>query len=234
VPDQDKYLDIQNVDAGYGRSQVLFGVTMTVPWRGGVAILGRNGAGKTTLMKAIVGELPLLGGAVSLDGRSVGALPTERRIRLGLGYVPQEHSVFGRLSVRDNLAVGALTNRDSHAVNRVLEIFPKLGQRMDQVAGTLSGGERKMLAIGRALLSEPRVLLLDEPTEGVWIGVIEEITERLILLAKDIAIVIVEQHLDLALRVADRAFVLDRGRVAISGSAQQVRDDPRLLQYLAP
>ncbi|WP_249119563.1 MULTISPECIES: ABC transporter ATP-binding protein [unclassified Bradyrhizobium] len=207
---------------------------MAVPWRGGVAILGRNGAGKTTLMKAIVGELPLLGGAVSLDGRSVGALPTEQRIRLGLGYVPQEHSVFGRLSVRDNLAVGALTNRDSQAVNRVLEIFPKLGQRMDQVAGTLSGGERKMLAIGRALLSNPRVLLLDEPTEGVWIGVIEEITERLILLAKDIAIVIVEQHLDLALRVADRAFVLDRGRVALSGSAQEVRDDPRLLQYLAP
>ena len=146
--------------------------------------------------------------------RSVGQLPTERRIRLGLGYVPQEHAVFGRLSVRDNLAVGALTNRDSQAVNRVLEIFPKLGQRMDQVAGTLSGGERKMLAIGRALLSNPRVLLLDEPTEGVWIGVIEEITERLILLAREIAVVIVEQHLDLALRVADRAFVLDRGRVA--------------------
>jgi len=234
VPDPDKYLDIQNVDAGYGRSQVLFGVTLGVPWRGGVAILGRNGAGKTTLMKAIVGELPLLGGSVSLDARSVGQLPTERRIRLGLGYVPQEHAVFGRLSVRDNLAVGALTNRDSQGVNRVLEIFPKLGQRMDQVAGTLSGGERKMLAIGRALLSNPRVLLLDEPTEGVWIGVIEEITERLILLAREIAVVIVEQHLDLALRVADRAFVLDRGRVAISGSAHEVRNDPRLLQYLAP
>ncbi len=234
MPDHDRYLDIRNVDAGYGRSQVLFGVTIAVPWRGGVAILGRNGAGKTTLMKAIVGELPLLGGSVSLDGRSVGALPTEQRIRLGVGYVPQEHSVFARLSVRDNLAVGALTNRDSQAVNRVLDIFPKLGQRMDQVAGTLSGGERKMLAIGRALLSEPRVLLLDEPTEGVWIGVIEEITERLILLAKDIAIVIVEQHLDLALRVADRAFVLGRGRVALSGSAQEIRDDPRLLQYLAP
>lgn len=233
MPD-DKYLDIRNLDAGYGRSQVLFGVNLSVPWRGGVAILGRNGAGKTTLMKAIVGELPLLGGSVNLDARSVGQLPTEQRIRLGLGYVPQEHSVFGRLSVRDNLAVGALTNRDSQAVNRVLEIFPKLGQRMEQVAGTLSGGERKMLAIGRALLSNPRVLLLDEPTEGVWIGVIEEITERLILLANDIALVIVEQHLDLALRVASRAFVLDRGRVAIAGSAQEVRDDPRLLQYLAP
>jgi branched-chain amino acid transport system ATP-binding protein len=234
VPSEDRYLDIQNLDAGYGRSQVLFGVNLAVPWRGGVAILGRNGAGKTTLMKAIVGELPLLGGSVNLDAHSVGQLPTEQRIRLGLGYVPQEHSVFGRLSVRDNLAVGALTNRDSQAVNRVLEIFPKLGQRMDQVAGTLSGGERKMLAIGRALLSDPRVLLLDEPTEGVWIGVIEEITERLILLARDIAVVIVEQHLDLALRVADRALVLDRGRVAITGSAQEVRDDPRLLQYLAP
>jgi urea transport system ATP-binding protein len=233
VPD-DKYLDIQNLDAGYGRSQVLFGVTLSVPWRGGVAILGRNGAGKTTLLKAIVGELPLLGGSVSFDARDVGRLPTEQRIRLGFGYVPQEHSVFARLSVRDNLAVGALTNRDSQAVNRVLEIFPKLGQRLDQIAGTLSGGERKMLAIGRALLLDPRVLLLDEPTEGVWIGVIEEITERLILLAKDIAVVIVEQHLDLALRVASTAYVLDRGRVALTGPAADVRADPKLLQYLAP
>jgi branched-chain amino acid transport system ATP-binding protein len=233
VPD-DKFLDIQSLDAGYGRSQVLFGVTVSVPWRGGVAILGRNGAGKTTLMKAIVGELPVLGGAVSLDGRDVGKLPTEQRIRRGVGYVPQEHSVFAKLSVRDNLAVGALTNRDSGAVNRVLEIFPKLGQRLDQFAGTLSGGERKMLAIGRAMLSDPKILLLDEPTEGVWIGVIEEITERLILLAKDIAVVIVEQHLDLALRVASRAYVLDRGRVALTGSAQEIRNDPRLVQYLAP
>lgn len=233
MPD-DKFLDIQSLDAGYGRSQVLFGVTVSVPWRGGVAILGRNGAGKTTLMKAIVGELPVLGGAVSLDGRDVGKLPTEQRIRRGVGYVPQEHSVFAKLSVRDNLAVGALTNRDSGAVNRVLEIFPKLGQRLDQFAGTLSGGERKMLAIGRAMLSDPKILLLDEPTEGVWIGVIEEITERLILLAKDIAVVIVEQHLDLALRVASRAYVLDRGRVALTGSAQEIRNDPRLVQYLAP
>jgi branched-chain amino acid transport system ATP-binding protein len=233
VPD-DKYLDIQNLDAGYGRSQVLFGINMSVPWRGGVAILGRNGAGKTTLMKAIIGELPLLGGYVTLDGRDVSRLPTEQRVRLGFGYVPQEHSVFGRLSVRDNLAVGALTNRDSQAVDRILEIFPKLGQRMDQVAGTLSGGERKMLAIGRALLSDPRVLLLDEPTEGVWIGVIEEITERLILLAKEIAVVIVEQHLELALRVAGHAYVLDRGTVALTGPAQDIRTDPKLLQYLAP
>nr|WP_205524509.1 ABC transporter ATP-binding protein [Rhodopseudomonas sp. WA056] len=212
----------------------MFGVSLSAPWRGGVAILGRNGAGKTTLMKAIMGELPAKRGSVSLDSRDVTRLPTEQRVRAGFGYVPQDHPVFARLTIRDNLAVGALTNKDSRAVDRVLEMFPKLGQRLDQIAGTLSGGERKMLAIGRAMLSEPSVLLLDEPTEGVWIGVIEEITDRLIALAKEIAVVIVEQHLDLALRVADRAFVLDRGRVALTGTADEVRNDPRLLQYLAP
>jgi branched-chain amino acid transport system ATP-binding protein len=230
----DKFLDVADLDAGYGRSQVLFGVTMQVPRRGGVAILGRNGAGKTTLMKAIVGELPLRRGTVSFDARDVGKLPTEQRIRLGIGYVPQEHAVFARLSVRENLAVGMLSSQDRRGLDRVLGTFPKLGERLNQAAGTLSGGERKMLAIARALLSDPRVLLLDEPTEGVWIGVVEEITERLIDLAKEIAVVIVEQHLDLALQVANHAYVLDRGRVALSGASHQLRDDPRLLSYLAP
>ena len=233
MPD-DNYLAVTDLDAGYGRCQVLFGVSLNVPWRGGVAVLGRNGAGKTTLMKTIVGELPLRGGAVSLDARDVGMLSTEQRIKLGIGYVPQEHAVFGRLSVRDNLAVGMLANRNPRALDRVLAIFPKLGQRLSQAAGTLSGGERKMLAIARALLSDPKVLLLDEPTEGVWIGVVEEITERLIDLTREIAVIIVEQHLDLALRVASHAYVLDRGRVALSGASKEIRDDPRLLSYLAP
>lgn len=233
MPDQ-QFLDVTGLDAGYGRSQVLYGIDMQVPRRGGVAVLGRNGAGKTTLMKAIVGELPLRGGAISLDARDVGKLPTEQRIRLGIGYVPQEHSVFARLSVRDNLAVGLLGTRDRTALDRVLAIFPKLGQRLSQAAGTLSGGERKMLAIARALLADPRLLLLDEPTEGVWIGVVEEITERLIDLAKEISVIVVEQHLDLALQVASRAYVLDRGRVALSGPSQELRNDPRLLTYLAP
>jgi len=172
---------------------------------------------------------------MKFDGKEIGRRPTEERVRMGIGYVPQEHSVFARLSVRDNLAVGALVNRDATAVDRVLAIFPKLAQRLDQPAGTLSGGERKMLAIGRAMLGDPKLLLLDEPTEGVWIGVIEEITERLIELAKEIAVVIVEQHLDLALRVADYAYVLDRGRVALQGAAGDVRSSPEeLLRYLAP
>jgi branched-chain amino acid transport system ATP-binding protein len=233
VPDH-QFLEIRHVDTGYGRSQVLFDVNIGIPWRGGVAVLGRNGAGKTTLMKAIVGELPLSKGDMSFDGRDIGRRRTEDRVRMGIGYVPQEHSVFARLSVRDNLAVGALYNRDKPAIDRVFAAFPKLAQRLDQPAGTLSGGERKMLAIGRALLGEPKLLLLDEPTEGVWVGVIEEITERLIELAKEIAVVIVEQHLDLALRVADYAYVLDRGRVVMQGAAGDVRSDKELLRYLAP
>jgi branched-chain amino acid transport system ATP-binding protein len=233
VPEQ-QFLDIRHLDAGYGRSQVLFDVNIGIPWRGGVAVLGRNGAGKTTLMKTIVGELAASRGELVFDGRDITRRQTDERVRMGIGYVPQEHSVFARLSVRDNLAVGALFNHDPAAIDRVLTIFPKLGQRLDQPAGTLSGGERKMLAIGRAMLGDPKLLLLDEPTEGVWVGVIEEITERLIELAKEIAVVIVEQHLDLALHVADYAFVLDRGRVALQGVASEVRTDPELLRYLAP
>ena len=233
MPEQ-QFLDIRHLDAGYGRSQVLFDVNIGIPWRGGVAVLGRNGAGKTTLMKTIVGELAASRGELVFDGRDITRRQTDERVRMGIGYVPQEHSVFARLSVRDNLAVGALFNRDLAAIDRVLTIFPKLGQRLDQPAGTLSGGERKMLAIGRAMLGDPKLLLLDEPTEGVWVGVIEEITERLIELAKEIAVVIVEQHLDLALRVADYAYVLDRGRVALQGAAAEVRGSPELLRYLAP
>ncbi|SHG28417.1 ABC transporter ATP-binding protein [Bradyrhizobium erythrophlei] len=233
MPDQ-QFLEISHVDAGYGRSQVLFDVNVSIPWRGGVAVLGRNGAGKTTLVKAIVGELALTKGDMKFDGRDISRRQTEERVRMGIGYVPQEHSVFARLSVRDNLAVGALYNHDAAAIDRVLAIFPKLAQRLDQPAGTLSGGERKMLAIGRAILGDPKLLLLDEPTEGVWVGVIDEITERLIALAKEIAVVIVEQHLDLALRVADYAYVLDRGRVALQGAADDVRNDKELLRYLAP
>ena len=226
-------LEIRGLCAAYGRSQVLFDVSLVVPQRGAVAVLGRNGAGKTTLLKTIIGELKAEGGTVTFGGRDATSLPTEQRVRLGLGYVPQEHAVFDRLSVRENLAIGALSAR-GQGIDRMLAIFPKLGQRLGQAAGTLSGGERKMLAISRALLGEPKLLLLDEPTEGVWIGVIEEIEERLKQLAAETAIILVEQHLELALRVADYAYVLDRGRVALEGTPSAIRDDPRLLRYLAP
>ncbi|WFU39136.1 ABC transporter ATP-binding protein [Bradyrhizobium sp. CB82] len=227
-------LQIRDLCVSYRLSQVLFNVTLAVPRHGAVAVLGRNGAGKSTLLKTIVGEIAPRSGSIVLNLQDITLLPTERRIQAGLGYAPQEHSVFNRLSVRENLEVGALANQDRLAIDQVLAWFPKLGQRLDQVAGTLSGGERKMLAIGRAISSSPRLLLLDEPTEGLWIGVVEEIAGCLRDLVKDIAVVIVEQHLELALGVADYAYVLDRGRVALEGRSAAVRNDPTLLQLLAP
>ena len=231
---EPQFLQVRELCVAYGRSQVLFDITLAAPRHGAVAVLGRNGAGKTTLLKTIVGELTARSGTIAIDLHDISRLPTERRIRLGLGYVPQEHAVFDRLSVRENLEVAALLHRDRSPIDQVLARFPKLGQRLAQPAGTLSGGERKMLAIGRAILSRPKLLLLDEPTEGVWSGVIEEIAERLRELIKDIAVVIVEQHLELALSLADYAYVLDRGRVALEGRASVVRKDPKLLQLLAP
>jgi branched-chain amino acid transport system ATP-binding protein len=227
-------LDVRNICAGYGRSQVLFDVTLCAHLSGGVAILGRNGAGKSTLLKTLIGEITPISGTIRFDGVDSTGEPTERRVRRGMAYVPQEHAVFGRLSVRENLALGALKQNDGAGIDMVLEIFPKLGQRLSQQAGTLSGGERKMLAISRALIGRPRLLLLDEPTEGVWVGVIEEIAERLAQLARQMSVVLVEQHVELALRLTDYAYVMDRGNFALEGPAKQIRDDPRLLRYLAP
>lgn len=225
---------IRDLTAGYGRGQVLFGIDLDLPPRGGLAILGRNGAGKTTLLRTLIGELESTGGTISLDHQSLVGRPPDERVRHGIGYVPQERSVFTGMTVRDNLKLGLMGTKHPGDFDKVFAMFPKLSNRLDQIAGTLSGGERKMLAIARALLGEPRVLLLDEPTEGVWIGVIDEIADRLKALAEQIAVVIVEQHLDLAWRMASKACVMDRGKFVLSGDSADVRDDPRLLTYLAP
>ena len=227
-------LEVHDLCSAYGRSQVLFDLSLEVPRTGAVALLGRNGAGKTTLLQSIAGEMRPRSGRIVVEGEDCTRLSTERRAARGLGYVPQEHAVFSGLSVRENLAIGALGNRVSREIDQSLTLFPKLADRLDQVAGTLSGGERKMLAIGRALLGQPKLLLLDEPTEGVWVGVIEEIAEQLAALSKDMALLIVEQHLELAFSLADHAYVMDRGRIAINGTADEVRNDPGLLRLLAP
>jgi branched-chain amino acid transport system ATP-binding protein len=227
-------LIVTNLDAGYGRSQVLFDMRINAPPQGAVAVLGRNGAGKSTLLKTIAGELPPMSGSIMFDGSDASSESTERRARRGIGFVPQEDAIFGRLTVRENLLLGATNQPNYDGLGEVLDFFPKLGQRLYQTAATLSGGERKMLAISRALLGRPKLLLLDEPTEGVWIGVIEEIADRLAVLARQMSIVLVEQHVHLALRIAGYAYVMDRGSVALEGPAEQVRDDPRLPRYLAP
>jgi branched-chain amino acid transport system ATP-binding protein len=228
-------LQARGLCTAYGRSQVLFDVNLQAPSRGAVAILGRNGAGKTTLLKTLVGDMPSTAGTIGFDQNDVTRRATEQRIRAGMGYVPQEQGVFGKLTVRENLDVGSMSLGNGEAgIDEMLKMFPKLGQRLGQQAGTLSGGERKMLAISRALLGRPKLLMLDEPTEGVWIGVIEEIAERLQALAQTMSIVIVEQHVELALRVARYCYVMDRGRVALEGASEQVREDPKLVRLLAP
>jgi branched-chain amino acid transport system ATP-binding protein len=233
-PVLDNVLTVQGLNAGYGRSQVLRDVSFTVPRRGAVAVLGRNGAGKTTLLKTLMGEITPMSGMIRFDDADCAGELTERRARRGLGYVPQERSVFASLTVRENLALGLAAHGGKGGFDMALDFFPKLAGRLSQQAGTLSGGERKMLAVSRAILGRPKLLLLDEPTEGVWIGVIEEIAERLTELAKEIALIVVEQHVQLALRVADRACVMDRGTIALEGTSDAVRDDPQLVRFLAP
>lgn len=235
MANRDALLEADGLCTHYGSSQALFDVSIKVPARGGVAILGRNGAGKTTLLKTLAGDLRPSKGSVRFDGVDTTRMPTEMRVRRGLGHVPQEHAVFGGLTVKENLLLGAMADaKGAQRIDEMVALFPRLGQRMSQRAGTLSGGERKMLAISRALLGSPYLIMLDEPTEGVWHEVIEEIAQRLEQLAQKIAVVIVEQHVQLALRVSSYCYVMDRGRVALEGASASVRDDPNLVRLLAP
>lgn len=232
---ENALLEAEALETYYGSAQVLFGVDLKLPWRGGVAVLGRNGAGKTTLLKTLAGDLTPRSGRVTFDGSDATRMPTEQRVRRGIGHVPQDQAIFGGLTVKENLLVGAMAaSRGRDQIDEVIELFPRLGQRLSQKAGTLSGGERKMLAISRALLGRPHLLMLDEPTEGVWHGVIEEIAERLERLTQDIAVLIVEQHVELALRVSQHCYVMDRGRIALEGASHEVRENPELLRLLAP
>ena len=229
-------LSVRELAGGYGASQVLFGVSLDVPERGAVAILGRNGAGKTTLLRTLLGYLPPSSGAVRLRGEDVTGIAPARLVRLGVGYMPQDQVVFPTLSVDENLRLGlqALPKRDRGSTAEAYELFPKLADRRRQQAGTMSGGERKMLGLARALLGRPRLLVLDEPTEGVWHGVVDEILQALRRYAAESAVLIVEQHLDLAMDLAGSAVVLQRGEVVMQGAPQQLRADPQLLRYLAP
>jgi branched-chain amino acid transport system ATP-binding protein len=229
-------LAVRELAGGYGASQVLFGVSLDVPERGAVAILGRNGAGKTTLLRTLLGYLPPSAGAVRLRGEDVTGIAPARLVRLGVGYMPQDQVVFPTLSVDENLRLGlqALPKRDRGSTAEAYELFPKLADRRRQQAGTMSGGERKMLGLARALLGRPRLLVLDEPTEGVWHGVVDEILQALRRYAADSAVLIVEQHLDLAMDLAGSAVVLQRGEVVMQGAPQELREDPQLLRYLAP
>lgn len=219
----------------YNRGQALFDVAIEAPTRGCVAVLGRNGAGKTTLLKTLSGDLLPARGNILFDGRDITRMPMEQRVALGLGTVPQDNNIFAGMTVKENLEIGVLiAGKGNRTFDEIVDLFPRVGQRMHQKAGTLSGGERKMVAISRALLGNPRLLLLDEPTEGVWHGVVEEIADCLKRLTQRISVVIVEQHIKLALEVSGRCYVMDRGSIALEGESVVMQNDPALHRLLAP
>jgi urea transport system ATP-binding protein len=221
-------LTVKGLDVAYGRAQVLFGVDLDAPAGALVCVMGRNGVGKTTLLKAITGVLPARAGQIVFNGEDITKLKTHQRVRLGLGYVPQGHETFPQLTVWENLqvAVEAAGGADRGAVDEALDLFPALPALLRRRAGFLSGGQQQQLAIARALVTRPKMLLLDEPTEGIQPSIIleiEEAVERLHTQA-GLAILLVEQYLDLALRLADRFVILDAGEVVRSGDREDLRD----------
>jgi branched-chain amino acid transport system ATP-binding protein len=226
-------LSLSGIDALYGESHVLHGVSFKLNAGRVLALLGRNGAGKTTCMNAIIGFLPPRTGEVHLFGEPIGRLSPETISRKGVGFVPQGRRIFPTLTVRENLVV-ARQKRAALAtpwtLQRVIELFPRLKDRLQQAAGSLSGGEQQMLAIGRALMGNPRVLLMDEPSEGLAPLIVAEVGRTLLRLKQEgQSILLVEQNIKLALDLADEVVILNTGRVAFSGSAGQVRSDQALI-----
>jgi branched-chain amino acid transport system ATP-binding protein len=222
-------LEVAGIDAFYGRVQVLRGLSLSVGAGEVLCVMGRNGAGKSTMLKAVMGLVPVRAGAVRLDGEAIEGLPAHEVPRRGVGYVPQGRRLFAELTVAENIEVGLMTRGRGAAVReRVLGLFPRLRERWRQVAGTLSGGEQQMLAIARALCLEPKVLLLDEPTEGLQPSMIALIRETVVALkATGVATVLVEQRVDAVLAVADRvAFVVNGTCVETLDAARLGPDAP--------
>jgi len=227
-------LILDGVDALYGDSHVLHSVTFSLQERHVLALLGRNGAGKTTCMNAIIGFLPPRKGEIRLFGEKIGRLSPEAIARKGVGLVPQGRRVFPTLTVKENLAV-AFQEKDSRwNLERVFDLFPRLKERTEQHAGSLSGGEQQMLAIGRALMGNPRVLLMDEPSEGLAPMLVAEVGRTIARLkAEGQSIVLVEQNVQLAFDLADEVAILNTGRVAFAGPASAARDnEPLITQHL--
>lgn len=226
-------LELDRVSTGYGDTRVLHGVSAEVHQGEIVALLGANAAGKTTTLRLISGLIPAWEGEIRYEGRPITRLPAEQRVELGIVQVPEGRRLFPFMTVRENLLLGAYNHRarDQLRVNleRVLRLFPILAERQGQLAGSLSGGEQQMCAIGRALMARPRLLMLDEPSLGLAPIVVRQIYEVLPTIRDSgVTILLVEQNVKEVLRLADRAYVLENGRVVLSGPSYQVREDERL------
>jgi branched-chain amino acid transport system ATP-binding protein len=221
-------LSLSAVSAGYGSFRALFDVSLEVAQGQAVGVIGPNGAGKTTLMRVISGLLPLRGGAMTLEGRSVGGLPAHRMVEQGIAHVPENRRLFPRLSVEDNLRIGAfIVQARAHfaeQLDRVYGLFPRLKERREQLAGTLSGGEQQMCAIGRALMSRPKLLLMDEPSAGLAPLVVQQVFDLVQRIrAEGLTVLIVEQNVQQVLDVVDRAYLLEVGSIKLSGTSAELK-----------
>ena len=225
-------LSVDKVDTFYGKSHILNAVSLDVSEHEIVALLGRNGAGKSTLLKTLIGIAPPETGSIKLAGEEIARLPSAPIARRGIGYVPQGRGLFAGMTVADNLALGRLKRQTGAGVHwddeRIVWVFPRLAQRWYTPADYLSGGEQQMVAVARALAGDVRLLLLDEPFEGLSPAITEELFEAFNRLRYEIAIVIVDHHLDLALALSDRTVILERGAVTWTGASKLLRDDLEL------
>jgi branched-chain amino acid transport system ATP-binding protein len=228
-------LSLNAVSAGYGSFRALFDVSLEVPKGEAVGVIGPNGAGKTTLMRVISGLIPLRGGAMTLESRSVGGLPAHRMVEQGIAHVPENRRLFPRLTVEDNLRIGAFIpqarRRFAEQRERVYALFPRLKDRRHQLAGTLSGGEQQMCAIGRALMSEPKLLLMDEPSAGLAPLVVQQVFELVHRIRGDgLTVLIVEQNVPQVLEVVDRAYLLEVGSIKLAGTAAELKGNDFIRQ----
>ena len=225
------YLSALNMTGGYGGADILHDCSITVE-KGEIAVIvGPNGAGKSTAMKAVFGMLPLREGAVTLDGGEITGLSPQARVRMGMGFVPQTSNVFTSMSVEENLEMGAFIREDdiSGTMEQVFELFPILKEKRRQPAGELSGGQRQQVAVGRALMTQPKLLMLDEPTAGVSPIVMDELFDRILeIAATGIAILMVEQNARQALNIADHGFVLVQGRNAFTDTGEALLANPEV------
>jgi branched-chain amino acid transport system ATP-binding protein len=225
-------LALKKLNSGYGETVVLEDVDLALREGGSLAVLGRNGVGKTTLLATIMGHTTFHAGEISFGGKAIQRLPAYERARLGIGYVPQERLIFPSLNVHENLAVAARPGR--WTLERVYDLFPRLRQRREAMGNQLSGGEQQMLAIGRALMGNPSLLLLDEPLEGLAPIIVETLLQSLKkLIAEDsLAVILVEQHAKVALSVTEAVLILSRGRVTHYGPSAALLADPERLTSL--
>ena len=223
-------LEINDLHAWYGTSHVLQGVSLQVNKGELVCLIGRNGAGKTTTVKSAAGLIRKTRGSVRFEGEEILGLPAHARFARGLAYVPEERRIVPGLTVRENIRLGLLASplrrREAEVVDEIAETFPRLKERLDQAAITMSGGEQQMLAIARAVASRPKFILLDEPSEGIMPLLVDEMFEYFKALKKTgVTILLIEQNVDLALRIADRAYILDQGEIVYTGTAQDMLAD---------